>query len=303
MRRWLISALTIWVLAASSLVLAQTPNPTPSPHIYLIKAGGCTQQPSERSQTGFRVKDQTLTGIVTALHGVVGCKTITAASDDDASKPFLELTIAKVDIARDVALLWSKQFESLLVDGLVPEVESSEKLYEGLQVIGYHSGITRQAPPEPVSLREVAQLIDLVPDSLLRALQKRQSPELGIRVLNISGNLLPGHSGAPILNGNRRLVGIGNGGIDLGRVGWGWAIPWHDIDWKTVSEEAAGEISQEDKKKLADLVNNNPQLVFSFSPSPSATPVSRTATAPPKVTIKVVRAGSAREIKLVSPLD
>ncbi len=154
-------------------------------------------------------------------------------------------------------------------------------------------------------MREITDLVDLVPDALLRALNKRRSPALDIHVLNINGNLLPGHSGAPILNGDGQVVGVGNGGIDLGRVGWGWAIPWQDIEWKTVAPAGSAEVSEEDIKRLDELAKSNPQLVFSFS-SPviaTATPTPTRTPSPPKakLSITVKGAGAARNIGLVAP--
>ncbi len=304
MRRWFTPTLTLCLLLTlASLVLAQTPSFTPSPYVYRIVINGCAQPPLERTQTGFRVKDATRVGIVTALHGVAGCQTINAIADG-ASAPLLDLTITQVDIARDVALLGSQQLDALPLDGLVSELETTESTYAELKIIGYHSGIARQAPPEAVTLREVTDLVDLVPDALLRALNKRRSQALDIHVLNINGNLLPGHSGAPLLNGDGQVVGVGNGGIDLGRVGWGWAIPWQDISWKTVGPAGAAEISAADIKRLAELPESNPQLVFSFSTPAiaTATPTPTRVTTPTraKSSIKIMGAGAARNIGLVA---
>ncbi len=125
MRRWFIPTLTLCLLwTIGSLALAQTPSFTPSPHVYRMVIGGCAQPPLARTQTGFRVKDPALVGIVTALHGVAGCQTITAMPDGE-STPLLDLTITQVDIARDVALLGSKQIDALPLDGLTPALETT----------------------------------------------------------------------------------------------------------------------------------------------------------------------------------
>jgi hypothetical protein len=113
---------------------------------------------------------------------------------------------------------------------------------------------------------------------------------------------LPGHSGAPILNGNGRLVGVGDGGIDFGRVGWGWAIPWHEIEWKTVVATTPKEaVSRADVASLQVLATIDAQLVFSFSDPAAATPTPRPMRTRQPPTVKVVGAGNTREIHLVAP--
>lgn len=301
MRKWAIPTLTLaLLLTLSPLTWAQTPRPTPSPHVYRIVASQCAGQPPERTQTGFRVKDRALVGIVTALHGVAGCKAIAAVPANLAALD--NLIIAKVDIAHDVALLWSEQVDDLQLDGLVPEDLSSKNIYDGLTVIGYHSGLSTQPPPEALKLREETQLVDLVPDALYPALINRRSPALDIEALSIDGNLLPGHSGAPILNRNGRLVGVGDGGIDFGRVGWGWAIPWHEIEWKTVVATTPKErVSRADVVSLQALATTDAQLVFSFSDPAAATPTPKPKPTRRPQTVKVVGAGNVRDIGLIAP--
>ena len=80
-------------------VMAQTP----SPHTYRIKAAGCIHEPTQRQLTGFRMKGKR--GIVTALHGVVDCDSISAVTDDTSAPYFNDLRIREVDIERDSALL------------------------------------------------------------------------------------------------------------------------------------------------------------------------------------------------------
>ena len=51
---------------------------------------------------------------------------------------------------------------------------------------------------------------------------KLKFPSLDLPVLNLDGSLMLGHSGCAIVNAEGKVVGIGNGGLEIGR---GWAIP------------------------------------------------------------------------------
>src|ERR1035441_6399066 len=73
------------------------------------------------------------------------------------------------------------------------------------------------------------RLGDLLPSSLARRLQTRNSPDINIEVLSIQGHLLPGHSGAPILNAKGQVIGIANGGLQTGEVEISWAVPIEKI--------------------------------------------------------------------------
>ncbi|MBV7336177.1 serine protease [Chloroflexi bacterium TSY] len=229
-----------------------------SPHIFRIMASECKHAPEERRQTGFRVNDDKVIGIVTALHGVADC-TILRALGTQFDIPNLE--IVKVDTEHDLAMLWSNQITG--TSGLEMEVNPEIDVGAGLYVIGYPYNLAVQLPTADMSYRGKTTLINLVPDDLIAPLEIRGSPALAIEVLSIEGHLLPGHSGAPILNENNRLVGIGNGGLDAGRVEIGWAVPWQQIRWESVSTKISDNISTDALAALEDLKEKN-VLLFSF---------------------------------------
>jgi hypothetical protein len=67
-------------------------------------------------------------------------------------------------------------------------------------------------------------LSDVLPDSERDGIRKVGFPALTTQVLRLDGNLLPGHSGAPLIDAEGQVVGIGSGGLERGAVGVGWAI-------------------------------------------------------------------------------
>jgi len=203
-------------------------------YVYRIDSKDCKFSPTHRRQTGFRV--QGLAGIVTALHGVADCATISATADDNPQS-FTQLQIQQVDIERDVALLSAPALAALPADGLVlSPLSNAELLTAKLRIVGYPRGLEKQDIDVIESIRAIESLDDVIPNAEEPPeFIKRQSPSLDIDVLNVQAQLLPGHSGAPLVDSEDRLVAIGNGGLRSGNDGRSWAIPWPDVAWQAVT--------------------------------------------------------------------
>jgi hypothetical protein len=204
--------------------------PTISPHIYQIVVAGCEGLPKQRTQTGFRVYG--IPGIITALHGVVGCKTVSAVPSDN-SPAYADLQIDQVDLARDVVLLSSDRLHN--VRGIGFQVGVAKKLM-GLSTIGHPLGLTMQLRSR-IELRSPPRmpLGDLVPPAVYHLITKRSSPAAHISVLSVEGHLTAGHSGAPLLDAETHVVGVANGGLQGGTVEIAWAIPWEDLELRPVA--------------------------------------------------------------------
>lgn len=320
MRRFIVVVTLVFTLLSLSLTLwAQGNSFTPSPHIYKIAAANCETGPAERVQSGFRVRNGV--GIITALHGVLGCKTIIAEPGGDG-QAFHSLIIGKVDIRHDVALLWSKELASAPVVGLAAITETlTINVAETYQVIGYPFGLFRQKPTIDVKILERTALGNLLPNEAIIAITDRDSPAIDVEVLSVQAHLVPGHSGAPILNHQGQVVGIGNGGLDLGRVEMGWAIPWDGIDLQVVSNQVSQAVSWTDYRKLRATLSNDSGLLFAYStpelptstpmvtplptvltatPTPTPTPTKKPSMPPTsrKLVIEVSGAGASRDLNL-----
>lgn len=218
-------------------------------HVYLIKMFDCTHRPFERSQTGFRVRGEK--GLITALHGVADCQKIKASR-----KGLLldqPLTIKKVDTDHDVALLSSPQIESApggglnVADNIVWESLGTVKVY------GHPYGISSLERTLLVSNPPLKPLKDLVPTDSLSILRDRRSPNHLTNVLNLQGHLLPGHSGAPVVDSRGRVVAVANGGLKGGYAEISWAIPFGDIEWDA-----------DLYLKLKALAQHDPTILFDY---------------------------------------
>jgi hypothetical protein len=248
----LVSMIKCLMLSAALLMFAPAAL-AQDEHVYLIKMFDCTHKPVERSQTGFRV--QGLKGIITALHGVADCRRVTASK-----KGLLldqPLSVKQIDKDRDVALLSSEQVDGAPGGGLSVAEDVVWETLRDVKVYGHPYGISNLDTTLILRNPPLKTLKDLLPAAPLSTLKERRSPNHLIKVLSLQGNLLPGHSGAPILDSRGRVVGVANGGLKEGEVGISWAIPFKDIEW----EEAGG--------KLKELALLNPEVLFSFDALPA----------------------------------
>jgi formylglycine-generating enzyme required for sulfatase activity len=243
-------------------ISAQPQGFAPSPYIYRLRISDCTHindKKVEINQTGFRVEG--IRGIVTALHGLVNCSKINAVSEaPDAHQPqaanlFTDLSIRQVDVSRDVALLSSSKIDALPADGLA--ISDGQIDYEDLAVIGYPLGLQKQRPLANVIVLYDTTLEALIPPRYLTTdLIRRASPDLKVTVFSVQASLVPGHSGAPLLDSNLSVIGIANGGLDEGRIEMGWAIPYKELRW--ASKDAAS-------AELRNLRALDPNLALYFS--------------------------------------
>ena len=247
MRKIQIAFLVVVVLGLANVAHAQ------GEHIFLIKAFNCPAGPKGRTQTGFRIRGRK--GVVTTLHGIAGCATVKAQSKQG---PILSssLVLAEVDIENDLAFLTSDELLVSSDDGLSIASDTSLIPQQNVSVTGHPYGIA--ALTTQLILRDppVRPLRDLLTEEVLSALLVRRSPAPNISVLSVQGAIVPGNSGAPIINSNGDVIGVANGGLNGGATDITWAIPLQRVHWKAVSSVLSENIRQ--------LGNTNPNSLFSF---------------------------------------
>jgi hypothetical protein len=250
MRKFQVTALLVLLLACADAARAQVE------HVYLLKMFDCGYEPYERSQTGFRVRGTK--GIVTALHGVADCGRITVSSKLGRiyKQPF---TVQQADVDHDAALISSPELDQETAAGLEPAGPVSWSSVSDVVVYGHPFGI--DILPSTMTLRKtpLVELRQLLPPEPLSILRKRQSPYDRVEVLSIQGHILPGHSGAPILDPHGRVLGVANGGLKGGSVEISWAMPLRDIDWETAGSS----------DRLKALSRLNPNVLFAAEVAPA----------------------------------
>jgi hypothetical protein len=170
------------VLTSFILLLFALPVWSQHPYVYLVKATGCTPPTINRALTGFRA--QGIKGIVTALHGVADATTITVMSMDGKHGDGV-VTISQIDIAHDLALLSSPEFERMPADGYVQAPPDSVRSGAKVSIVGYPLNIDAQDLVLPLMVGEPARKIlgNLLDADTRLALSKRQSPQPTLSVI------------------------------------------------------------------------------------------------------------------------
>ena len=192
----------------------------------------CTRDGARTVVTGFRARVHGRIGIVTALHGVLGCSNRTAFN---VGRAYTDLQLESVDIAHDAAFLASSDLDTRETDGLeVAEATEGERL----RVVGYPQGIAYQrSHPVRTSYEPKKRLYELLPGDAEEQLEVRGSPDVEGVVLSLDGALQVGYSGAPILTEDEgAVVAVANGGLQGGSVDIGWAMLYSDLRWSPAAE-------------------------------------------------------------------
>jgi hypothetical protein len=154
-----------------------------------------------------------------------------------------------------VALLDSKELDGKNLPGL-ESIGFSETVDPGaLKVVGHPYGIDLM-PTNGLLLRsqKLVDLRSLLTSGSSDSIQVRGSPHYRAMVLSIQGKLLPGDSGAPILDSQNRVLAIANGGLKGGLADISWAVPMNKLSW----ENNPG-------RTLARLRELKPDAVFFFA--------------------------------------
>jgi hypothetical protein len=218
------------VIVSAILVLPLAKAYCQNENIYFI-------QTENSASTGFRV--QGIKGIITSLHSVTGCKTIRSSTPYENRILKDSLKIIKVDFHRDLAILSSSELDKQPDNiGLTISLDVDFSRLTRLAVIGYPIGIDIKEQRTSLEARipSYERLADIVDPATRSMLKDRNSPSLETKVINLQGFLLPGHSGAPILDENDKVIGVGCGGLRDGSAGHGWAVTLRNAEWLSVED-------------------------------------------------------------------
>src|SRR5258707_10554309 len=168
--------------------------------VVRITACSCEDR-DKRVGSGFVWRDATT--VVTALHVMSGCKTVSVTYE--ARNQPLQATPTKFSAEADLVLLQVKDPPK----GRVMMIRAGKvNLGEDLVAIGYGSGKPKM---DTTSLRlrfGGSMLREILPKEGADELGNCKSPSLDLQIANVEGHLVPCLSCAPILDSTGRLFAI-----------------------------------------------------------------------------------------------
>jgi hypothetical protein len=213
-----VAAVGVALLALSpGLVLAQGFNPSvleASVVRVVVRGGG-----KSFAASGFVW--QKPGQIVTSLHAVPGGFEVTVECKGRKASA----SVAKVLARADLALLTAADG----LGGCTPIAQALEqKPAPGseLHTFGFHAGAQSGSSRRLHKGFATRETLDgLVAGASLADIKAFGMPAPDLDIYYVEGGLLPGYSGAPVVDGSGRLIGIADGGLNKGQSDYNWVIP------------------------------------------------------------------------------
>ena len=169
-------------------------------------------------RSGFAATVGTERGIVTTLHAVVGCRSVSAQIGAATAS---NLLVTMVDVARDVAFLTSGDVLPAPLLGSTPTPVN--------RPAGTHATEDRSLV---VDLRQApaVELASLVSPDDFATLRERRSPDPRIPIYAATAAGAPEVFGAPVFDAAGAIVGVRNG-VRPATGPIGWVVPLDEIEW------------------------------------------------------------------------
>ncbi|MEM7359418.1 MAG: serine protease [Pseudomonadota bacterium] len=186
-----------------------------------------------RASSGFlwKSRDQ----VITSLHSVPGGSKVSVECRG-VRKP---ATVLKTLPMADLILLKAPGLPASCQPFTSFEAKKPQP-FATLFTFGYHagakSGTSRKFEKGHANPERLNTLITGVP---LQAIKDFGMPSTNLDIYYVQGGLLPGYSGGPVVDQNKRLVGIVDGGLNKGTSSYNWVIPAKYLDKLMVSASSA----------------------------------------------------------------
>jgi S1-C subfamily serine protease len=201
-----------------------------SESVLRVEARGCDGR--DRAGSGFvwSASDR----VVTALHVVVGCQRVWVRHE----RRGIERDAQIVAVLRDSDLALLKVDRAGDLPALAHEIRLPQ-LQDDLAVLGYELGLPTMGSKNLKLSFGQSRLRDMITDPVRQELQLLGFPSIELQVLRLEGHLLPGHSGAPIIDRHGRVVAIASGGLERGAAAISWGLPAGQLERLAASSERA----------------------------------------------------------------
>lgn len=174
--------------------------------------------------------------LVTALHVVAGCRRLSVFFEKRGGR-VVSATLDRALADADLALLALSE----TAGPALPPAARSAAVDEEVEALGFYLGVPSMDNKRLRVTFGNDRLASMLPDGLRRELAAASAIDPDLRILRLDGHLLPGLSGAPILNAAGQVVAVGSGGLKNGAASVSFAVPVEQIDRLMRSGERSAE--------------------------------------------------------------
>lgn len=158
--------------------------------------------------------------VVTALHVVAGCRQIVVSFERTGKSAYA--SIVSTLRVRDLVLL--RIDGDIGAQALTAVAQNAPRPTDPLFAMGYELTAPTMTSRSFTVKYGATTLRDILPGSVNDALQRFKSPDTTTTIVRLDGALIFGLSGAPLVDRNSSLVGIGDGGLESGAGNISFAI-------------------------------------------------------------------------------
>jgi len=179
--------------------------------------------------------------VVTSLHAVPGNDMEIKVGCNAGNAPQVaRARVVKVYAKADLVLL--KTERPLTNCGVFDARQAQEQKPASLSTLytfGFHAGASGATAREMKKMdARPEDLLSMLHEPVRSQMASFNIPDVRLPIYYVQGGLLPGYSGAPVVDANNRLVGIVDGGLDKGTSGYNWVIPVENLKYLVVSQES-----------------------------------------------------------------
>lgn len=183
--------------------------------------------------------------VVTALHVIAGCSAISVYSE--TARRFIGARVANVLRRADLALL---ELDDDAPGNPLPVTSARPNTHADVVAVGYALQVpTMGTTPLKVSFGSDV-LKDVIPDTVRAELEAAGSPATDIAIIRLAGDLVPGLSGAPIVDATGAVAAVANGGLQNGMVGISWGLPVDNLRALQSSTDTIGQAAADRSRSL-----------------------------------------------------
>lgn len=204
--------------------------------IYRLEATQCKAQEG-RVSTAFKLAGEA--GLISSLHGVVGCNAFEALSGDNKHAIRGSLRLDRVDIANDLAFLRADDLVSMKGYGLELAETPVITPRQTFTVPGYAYSLTSTMESILVATdaSKFKELREIVPPWVREILKRQTSPALSASGIYLQGPLAKGQSGAPILNNKLQVIAVVDGGAGENGSDYVWGVALRRKQGTSITEQ------------------------------------------------------------------